>query len=148
MFIVQQMVHRFRPPNLISRATPMKNLIKSTPQTVKRGIFHNRSTRFNACPRQTDFFLRQILAEISDFIINSVIKVVGRKNLPVPGDEIWFGQGWPEYSWNAINSIMSRHCAASQICSCGSLRLIFSVSRGAEKLLMKVEDACFVWPRL
>lgn len=45
MFIVQQMVHRFRPPNLISRATPMKNLIKSTPQTVKRGIFHNRSAR-------------------------------------------------------------------------------------------------------
>lgn len=82
------MVHRFRPPNLISRATPMKNLIKPTPQTVKRGIFHNRSRRFNVCPRQTDFFLRQILAEISDFIINSVIKLVGRKNLPVPGDEI------------------------------------------------------------
>lgn len=59
----------------------MKNLIKPTPQTVKREIFHFRR-RFNVRVPASDFFLRQILSEISNFIINSVIKLAGEKPAP------------------------------------------------------------------
>lgn len=84
----------------------MKNLIKPAHKRSNERYFTGAEDLMRV-PPQTDFFLRQILAEISNFIINSVIKVAGEK--PVPGvkyDSAGDGRWDPDYFRNVINSIM------------------------------------------
>lgn len=79
MFIVRRIDHRFRPPNLISRVTPMKNLIKPNRKRSNEGYFTTAARDLMRVPGKPIFSFAKSWAEISNYIINSVIKLVGGK---------------------------------------------------------------------